>query len=114
VQRVESDNPSPVELEVAVPSRGDLVEVVLLDVVSMWPDRGFVIDARGSGPPILRSSVDLAPRVVITLTRDGDFARRSGLPDPSVASYAGAVLRALAGGASASTADVSAYLLVAD
>ena len=103
---------SAVELDVEVPLRRDVLERIVAVVIAVWGGGGVAIDARDSGSPLLRPVPGECAGTVVTFTRDGDVARRSELADLVVAIYVGGVVRALAGGATASTADLSAIALV--
>ena len=103
---------SAVELDVEVPLRRDVLERIVAVVIAVWGGGGVAIDASDSGSPLLRPVPGEDAGTVVTFTRDGDVARRSELADLVVARYVGGVVRALAGGATASTADLSAIALV--
>jgi uncharacterized membrane protein YgcG len=97
--------PLAVLLVIAIPPGIALLAKVVDKIIHGWTDHGILIDARGDGAPRTQKDKSLPFGTVVILTRDGDEAKRTDLPDDKeVSNYVGAALSALAGGASATDA----------
>ena len=90
-----------------------LLAEVVNNVVHSWRDHGVVIDARGTGDPVIHEEKSLPFGTIVILTRDGDTAKRTDLPEVDVGKYIAAALKAVGGGASASAAKTAADTLLA-
>ncbi|MDQ6883587.1 MAG: hypothetical protein M3077_05010 [Candidatus Dormibacteraeota bacterium] len=96
--------PLAVLLVIAIPPGAALLIQVIDRVIHGWRDHGIIVDARGTGAPRILAEKDLPAGTVVTLTRDGEEAKRTDLPEQKVSDYVSAALTAIAGGASAADA----------
>jgi hypothetical protein len=87
-----------------VPPGAALLIQVIGRVIRDFTRHGVVIDARGTDAPRITSEKDLPYGTVIILTRDGDQAKRTDLPEAKISEYVSAALTAVSGGASATGA----------
>lgn len=101
-------------LWVVVPPGLALLAVVINRIVLQWHRHGILIDARGKGAPILSSDPSLPYGTVIILTRNGDTAKRTDLPEIDLGKYIAAAMTAVSGGDAAGAAKKSADAAIAD
>jgi hypothetical protein len=104
--------PLAVLLLVVLPPGIALLAQVINSIAHSWIDRGVVIDARGTGAPVIRTDKALPHGTIVILTRDGQSAKRTDLPGVDTAAYIAAVLKGLAGGEGAKTAKAGADALL--
>ncbi len=98
--------PAAILLWVVVPPAIGLLAYVGNRIAKTWFDHGTLIDARGTGVPVVVKQDGLPYGTVVILTRDGDKSQRTDLPDEdSVSEYISKALSAVVQGDSASGAD---------
>jgi hypothetical protein len=101
--------PLAVILAIVIPPGIGVLALVIDHIVHGWKDCGILIDARGTGAPIISKDAALPYGTVIILTRDGDTAKRTDLrPMDDLTKYIAAAVKAVAGGASATAAKKAA------
>ena len=101
-------------LAIVVPPGLALLAVVINRIILQWSRHGILIDARGKGAPILSSDPSLPYGTVIILTRNGDTAKRTDLPEIDLSKYVAAAVTAVSGGVAAGAAKKSADAAIAD
>lgn len=100
--------PLAVLLVVAVPPGLALLIKTVDRAIHGWKDHGILIDARGTGAPRIVHDESIAYGTVVTITRDGDEAIRTELPEEKLSDYVGGAVKAISGGASATEAAAQA------
>jgi hypothetical protein len=105
--------PLVVVLAVVLPPGIAILANVINHIVHSWRDHGVLIDARGTGAPSFAQSSSIPYGTVIILTRDGETSKRTDIADVDLSKYIAEAVKAVSGGASATSAKASAEALIA-
>jgi hypothetical protein len=97
--------PVAVLLAIFIPPGLALLARTVDRIIHGWKDHGVLIDARGTGAPVIIESPALPYGVVEILTRAGEKVQHELLPEEDLGKYVAGAAGALAEGASASDAD---------
>jgi hypothetical protein len=100
--------PVAVLLALVIPPGAALLAKVVNRIVHEWREHGILIDARGTGAPVIIESNGIPYGVINILTRDGDEVEHSLLPEEDLSKYVAAAVTSVTGGASASDAEKDA------